>query len=285
MLGILKKIPIHPSFFLLFLWFALTGQITSFFALFFVVLVHEGGHYIVAKKLGYRLTSFYLAPYGVALNYKDGKFLPNDEVKIALAGPCANLALSVLLSALWWIVPASYSYTYLVSSLSFFLALTNLLPAYPLDGGRVFVSLLSEKYSRKKACKISLANNIIFSILFFAGFVVTCFVDFNPTLALMSVFLFMGGLETKFEGKYEHASVFKKVIKNFSSVKTCAVDESVTLKELMMAIDQTKLTIFYIQTSQNKIKVLTEKQVLNLVLVYPLSLKLCELNLKEMSKS
>lgn len=62
-----KKLPIHPSFLILFAWFICTRQIEAFFIFVFVVLAHEFGHYFVAKKLGYKLDAFFLAPYGVSL--------------------------------------------------------------------------------------------------------------------------------------------------------------------------------------------------------------------------
>ncbi len=275
---ILRKIPIHPTFFLLFIWFVATGQIAEFLVLFLSVLVHEFGHYYVAKRLGYKLTNFYLAPYGVALNYKDGKFLPKDEVKIALAGPMANIILSATISSLWWICPVTYNFTFNLCVCSLFLALFNLLPAYPIDGGRMLTGLLSEKISRKKALNLSIAFNIAFSILFLAGFILTCFYDYNPTLALMVVFLICGVIETKFEGKYEHISVFKKVIKDFSSVKTLSVSENVTLGELIKNIDQSKLTIFFV-LSEGKTKMISEKKVISLCMNYPLTTSLKELNL------
>ncbi len=277
---LLKKIPIHPTFFLLFIWFLISGKALEFFILFFVVLIHEGGHYMVAKKLKYKLSSFYLAPYGVALNYKEGKFLEMDEVKIALAGPMTNLCFSFMMVGLWWLFPTVYSYTLELASFSLMLGVFNLLPAYPLDGGRVLVSMLSEKMERKKALKISIIFNIVLCVLFFIGFVITCFVNYNPTLALMVVFLLGGIMESKFESKYERASVFNKKIKDFSPVKSLAVSDSVTLGELMKAIDASKLTLFYVIMEGGKTKVLTEKMVISLCMKNNLSVKLSELYLK-----
>ena len=276
---ILKKIPIHPTFILLFFWFLLSGVVLEFFILIGVVLIHELGHYVVAKKLGYKLSGFYLAPYGVSLNYKDGKFLPYDEVKIALAGPMANFALSFLLLGLWWLFPVLYCFTYQIANLSLFLAVFNLLPAYPLDGGRVLVSALSEKLGRKKALKISIAFNIAFCVVFFIGFVITCFINYNPTLALMVVFLLGGIMESKFEGKYESVNLFNKKIKNFSSVKSLAVDEDATLGQLLRAIDASKLTLFYVLYADGKTRILSEKAVLSLCMKNPITVKIKELNL------
>lgn len=276
---ILKKIPIHPTFILLFLWFLLSGAVLEFFILIGVVLIHELGHYVVAKKLGYKLNGFYLAPYGVALNYKDGKFLPYDEVKIALAGPIANLTLSFCLVGLWWLFPSVYSFTYQIAYFSMFLALFNLLPAYPLDGGRVLVSALSEKSGRKRALKISIAFNIVFCVIFFVGFVITCFINYNPTLALMVVFLLGGIMESKFESKYESINLFNKKIKDFSHVKSLAVGEQVTLGELMRAIDSSKLTLFYILYADGKTRILSEKAVLSLCMKHPITTQIKDIKL------
>lgn len=276
---ILKKIPIHPTFILLFLWFLLSGAVLEFFILIGVVLIHELGHYVVAKKLGYKLNGFYLAPYGVALNYKDGKFLPYDEVKIALAGPIANLTLSFCLVGLWWLFPSVYSFTYQIAYFSLFLALFNLLPAYPLDGGRVLVSALSEKLGRKRALKISIAFNIVFCVIFFVGFVITCFINYNPTLALMVVFLLGGIMESKFESKYESINLFNKKIKDFSHVRSLAVGEQVTLGELMRAIDSSKLTLFYILYADGKTRILSEKSVLSLCMKHPITTQIKDIKL------
>ena len=275
---LLKKIPIHPSFYLVFAWFVITGQTYLFFMLIFCLLIHEMGHYLVAKKLKYKLSSFYLAPYGVALNYKDSKFLGKDEIKIALAGPIANIIFCVLIVANWWIFPEIYFYTFQFVDLSLGLAIFNLLPAYPLDGGRVVVAFLSEKISRKKAFKIVRIINILFCLIFAVCFVVTCFVDYNPTFALMIVFLLGGMMESKMEGEYQFADIFKKKIKNFSTVKFLAVNEKTSLGELMIGIDGAKLTIFCLVLENGKTVILTEKKVLSLCMKHPITTKLNQLD-------
>ena len=256
---ILKKLPIHPSFYLFFAWFVISGQVSEFFIFFFVILIHELGH------------------YGVALNYKEGKFLPKDEVKIALAGPCANIVISLFLISLWWLYPSIYALTYKMVELGTFLAIINLLPAYPLDGGRVLVALLSQKMPRKKSLKISIIFNIAFSIIFFVAFIITCFINFNPTLALMVVFLVIGILESNFEGKYEKMSLFNKKIKNFSQIKSIYVSPSTKLSEIIKSIDANRLTIFYVTMPDGNIKTLSENAIMKLCLKYPYETKIEEI--------
>ena len=261
---LLKKIPIHPSFYLVFLWFMITGQTITFLSFLFCLLIHELGHYIIAKKLKYKLSNFYLAPYGAALNYKESCFLPKDEVIIALAGPLSNIFFSVLIIALWWIYPSSFSSSYELVTTGLALAIFNLIPAYPLDGGRILVGALSEKISRKKTLKLAIIFNLLFSCVFLILFLVTCFINYNPTFALFSVFLLAGIWDCNFEGKYQQLNIYNKKIKNLSSVKLIYVLPTSTLGEMFKAIDTTKLTVFLICLDNGKTLILTEKKVLSL---------------------
>lgn len=240
----------------------------------FVVLAHELGHYFCARKLGYKLDSFFLAPYGVSLNYKEAAFDSSDEIKIALAGPLVNIFFSILAVAFFWIYPESYCFTITFVEESLILGLFNLLPCYPLDGGRILAGLLSGKMPRKKAINIVVILNYIFSGMFIMTFVISCFISFNPTFALAGCFLLMGVVQTSYEGRYKLMALFKKKTKNFSKPISYAVNSSVTLGELIKHIEVNKFTIFYILFSDGKTKIIDEKIVIKLSLEHSLSMTL-----------
>lgn len=266
----LKKIPIHPSFLLLFLWFVFFKNILSFIIFFLVVCAHELGHYFVARKLGYRLNSFYIAPYGVNLNYKEKIFSYKDEILIALAGPIVNIFLSILCVALWWIFPQLYHNFHEFVFESMILALVNLLPCYPLDGGRIFVGILSNNMPRKKAIKIVYSLNYIFSCILFLLFIVTAFINFNPTLCLCSSFLLLGVIDSKFESKYQPSILLKKDVKNFTRPYFVVVDVNTPLNILLKHIEANRLTIFVV-SYDNKTLFIDEKQVKEYLLNYQYS--------------
>ncbi len=271
-----KKFPLHPTFLLLFLWFLVTGQISAFFIFVGVVLTHELGHYFVAKKLGYKLDSFFLAPYGVSLNYKDKTFEGSDEFKIAVAGPIVNITMSIIAVALWWIFPVLYGFTDIFVSQSILLALFNLLPAYPLDGGRIFISILSGRISRKKAMKIITIANLLFSILFMGLFIYSCTYDYNPTFALAACFMLGGLMQTKSESKYEKVNLFNRKIKPFSRPYTIVISYSNTLLQAMKKIEPNRFTIFYV-VGDGQTKLVDEKVVLRWSLRFPLSTTFAEI--------
>ena len=263
-----RKLPVHPSFLLLFGWFILMRDLAGFFIFVGVVLTHELGHYFVAKKLGYRLDSFFLAPYGVSLNYKESVFEAGDEVKIAIAGPLVNFSLAFVAIAFWWIFPATYFFTQTFVTQSILLGLFNLLPCYPLDGGRIVVGLLSGKMERKKSVALVTTLNFVFSFLCFVCFVISCIVSFNPTFALATCFLLAGAVQGKREGRYALATVFKKKNKNFSKPLVLTVNSSVTLGEVLKKIQVNKFTIFYCIFANGKVRILDEQTLLDFALVF-----------------
>lgn len=269
--------PIHPSFLLLFLWFVINQNLAGFCLFTVVVLSHELGHYIVARKLGYKLDSFFLAPYGVSLNYKEASFDSSDEIKIALAGPIVNITIAIIGVALFWIFPSTYGYTIEIVKQSLMLGLFNLLPCYPLDGGRILAGILGSHMPRVKAIKFVVNFNFVFSAIIFVMFVISCFINFNPTFALACCFLLGGAVQTKFEGRYKLMALLKKKTKNFSKPITLAVNSTVTLGEMLKHIEINKLTIFYCLFENGKTKILDEKIVMELSLVYPLSATLNEI--------
>ena len=83
----------------------------QFFAVYFLVIaLHEFAHFIVSKRLGYKLNKFYVMPYGVCLNYEENAFLPSDEFFIAISGPLFNYLLCFISVSLWWLFPETYYY-------------------------------------------------------------------------------------------------------------------------------------------------------------------------------
>lgn len=267
----------HPTLFLLIAWFVAINPL-GLVNFVFVILSHELGHYYVAKKLGYKLDSFCLAPYGVSLNYRESVFDPRDEVLIALAGPLVNIFLAAFVVCFWWLTPEIYGATYQFVFQSVLLGLFNLLPAYPLDGGRIFVGFVSEKMPRKRAVKIIVIANLIFSACFLSLFVISCFTNFNPTFALASIFMLGGVIQSRFESKYQVMNVFKKKIKNYSRPINLVVEETVTLGQLIKHIQPNKFTVFFVVGKRTR--VVDERLVLDLSLMFPYSMEIGEILIK-----
>lgn len=196
------KARVHPLFYLFGLYFAFCGKVFSFISFTLVAVCHELAHAAVAEKLGYKLNRITLMPYGCIVCGETDCFSYRDEIKIALAGPLINLLTAFLFIALWWFVPETYAYTELAVLASLTIGLINLLPCFPLDGGRILLAWLSLRLKRKKALLVSKILGISLGVAFFALFVYSIFTTVNFTLAFFSAFMIFGNIKVSKENDY-----------------------------------------------------------------------------------
>lgn len=186
------KIKVKPSFWIFLVVATVLKQ--GYFATMysFAVIAHEIAHYVVASKLFYHCKEIQLGIFGAVL-YGDFQDVNGaDRIKIALAGPLANLALCLLCLALWWTVPDAYFFTESFFTANITMACVNMLPCYPLDGGRVFTGLLENKLG-KLAINYTKKLTLVISLGLFSVFVISLFTRDNLfSLGLFSIGLFTG---------------------------------------------------------------------------------------------
>lgn len=198
---------IHPLFWLVGVWYALTGELFLFFLGALVAIQHELAHAFAAAKLGYKLNSVVLMPFGAVIDGDLQGISLKDEIFVAFCGPLCNLVTAVFFVALWWFAPTMYAFTDVAFYSSLAIALVNLLPAYPLDGGRIFKCALARILSKKqadvtlaeeKAEKICRIVTVVISLLLFAVFTAQC-LDKTPnfTLLVFGLFLLVGAFGNK----------------------------------------------------------------------------------------
>lgn len=272
-----RKFNVNPAFFIILIWLIFATDIIVAVSYFLVILIHELGHYYVAKYCGYKLSKFSLSPYGVSLSYYGQTLEQKDEIYIALAGPVVNLAVALITVAFWWMFPTFYLVSYNFVEVNLIIALTNLLPAFPLDGGRVFVSLFSNIVERRKALKITIIFNVVLSVMFFILFFVFCFINFNPSYLLFAVFLTMGVLDLNFLSKYEKINVFNKKMKNFSKPKIYVINENTKLKDILNKIEGNKTYLFVLMQENGKSIILSDEFILKLSLNFDVNQRLRDL--------
>lgn len=141
------------------------------------VLAHETAHYIAAKKLFYRCTEIQLGIFGAVLYGDFDDVRGSDRIRIALAGPVCNMALCVACCAIWWIFPQAYAFTEVFFTANCTMAAVNLLPCYPLDGGRVLTGLLENKIDEKTALSLVKKSTVVFAVGIFTLFVISLFTE------------------------------------------------------------------------------------------------------------
>jgi Zn-dependent protease/CBS domain-containing protein len=205
---------VHWTFLLLVAFFAFLGYQSSgtlagaltpiavIVALFICVLLHEFGHSLVAQRLGIVVRSITLLPIGGVSNLESLPEKPSDEVKITLAGPLVNVVLApiffgvgLLLGAeprmptdLFTGIGSVGQFFFYLGYLNVVLAVFNLLPAFPLDGGRILRGLLATRLGALRATEIASRVGQLFALAFF----IIGLLGGNFLLALIGVFVFFG---------------------------------------------------------------------------------------------
>ncbi|MBR4270782.1 MAG: site-2 protease family protein [Clostridia bacterium] len=267
------KLSIHPVFII---FAVILGYLGYFSLLFFYVLtlvLHECAHAFVAQKLGYKLNHITLMPYGAAVSGQDCFFSKTDEIKVALAGPILNLFISVFGCALWWIEPVTYAYTSEFVYSNWVVGIVNLLPIFPLDGGRILHAILCKKYSSKQAIDTVRKVGIILSSLLIVGFLITTIYVPNYTMLVFGGFVFISSVVQDKASYYSSIDFLEnKQIKLRSGIKIkeIAVTKDMPLYRLFSYLSRDELTNFCVLSADfSVIANISEIQLKDWLRVYP----------------
>ncbi|HXK79645.1 MAG TPA: site-2 protease family protein, partial [Kiritimatiellia bacterium] len=148
------------------LWYGAIGAV----GLFGSVVLHEVGHSLVARAKGAHILEILLLPIGGMARLSQMPRRPMDEIQTALAGPAVSLALGGLG---WFGAPWVYPFNPLLAvmidalgRINFMLVLFNLIPSFPMDGGRVFRAALVPRLGRLAATQLAAKVGRAFAWLF-----------------------------------------------------------------------------------------------------------------------
>lgn len=239
------KIQIHWTFLFLIVWIVLEelnrgGNIKSIlfnlalvFVVFFCVVLHELGHALTAKRFEIITKKITLLPIGGIASLERIPENPKQELQVAIAGPLVNVIIAVFL---YFLIPVKdiisknfsetivYLSSFTFENFLFYLFIINsamfvfnLIPAFPMDGGRVLRALLSLKINRIKATQI--ATNIA---QFIAVLLLLIGVLYNPFLIFIALVIFIGSYgENKYVqsvGVLKGHQVNEAMLKNITKI-------------------------------------------------------------------
>jgi Zn-dependent protease/predicted transcriptional regulator len=204
---------VHPTFLILLAWLglvyylerrdpmdALSGIIFTL-ALFGIVVVHELGHALMARRFGIRTRDITLLPIGGVSHLERIPEIPSQELLVALAGPAVNVVIAggiyagLLLMGLG-VLPAGEAlrgrggFWQAMFWVNISLAAFNAIPAFPMDGGRVFRALLAMRLDHVTATRVAVGAGQVIAVLFgLLGLLA------NPLLIFIAVFVWLAGAQ------------------------------------------------------------------------------------------
>jgi Zn-dependent protease/CBS domain-containing protein len=248
------KIFIHWTFFLLIFWIIASNiragnntqqimySLVFIMTIFFCIVLHELGHALTAKRFNYKTKDIILLPIGGMARMEELPENPKQELLIAIAGPLVNVVIAVILYPFinWEAVKESMTTAFVLGKNNFLfsllsvnisLVLFNLIPAFPMDGGRMLRAILSMQMDRVKATAIAARTGQIFSVIFFI-----LGIFYNPFLILIALLIFI-------TAQAEHEDVASKFILHRYKVKDVISHNYSKIEQSAPIMDAAKLLL------------------------------------------
>lgn len=216
------EVRIHLTFFLLLAWFGLSAgmrggttegiaAVLFVLAVFACVLLHEYGHVLTARYFGIGTRDITLLPIGGVASIERMPERPGQELLIAIAGPMVNVVLAIILFLVFGASidttrtsPADIQQIDFVTRLALInvmLVVFNLLPAFPMDGGRMLRAFLAFFTTRSTATRVaaSIGQAVAFGLGFLGLFG-------NPLLIFIALFVFLAASHESYAVELEEAT-------------------------------------------------------------------------------
>lgn len=274
-------IKIHWTFSLLILWIfgsniyrgasieSALWSVLFVLSLFACVFLHELGHAMAARRYGIRTMSIVLLPIGGVASLEKIPSDPKKEMIVAFAGPAVNAVISLLIGTYYFITGFpelnmeslaqinSGNIFFMIMTANIFLGGFNLIPAFPMDGGRVLRALLSIRMGRVKATRAAVSVASVFAVLF----VIYGIYIRNPFMAVIALFIYMGA-RSEFEAVKTEFFIAGSVVKDVLMRKFTVLDAQSPLKTAIEALLNGQETAFLIKENDVISKILTKTDII-----------------------
>lgn len=190
------RFKIDFKIFLFLILFYFTRQVETYVMILFFAFIHEIGHLLMGLLMGMRPNKIEIKPYGVSISFKikpkdynqkilEGNRLQIKKILIAIAGPLTNF---IILNVATNLPIGIFSKMMIIYS-NLLLIIFNLIPIYPLDGGRILKAFLHILVGKRKAEKYS--NNSSFIILIALTFLASIGVYYIKNVSIFIIIMFL----------------------------------------------------------------------------------------------
>lgn len=265
---------IHPLFVLLMILSAWTPYFAEMTLLFATVILHELGHVATSLFYGYRVKEMEILPFGGVARLEHGSigWQPRHETVIAIAGPMMNFGMLYLVmilqrSGLLSVELASY-----LIQINLTLAFFNLLPALPLDGGRILRAAFSRTIGFQKATGVATGMAFILSGVLMAIGLLALWAGFVQIgMVALGVFLFVSAWQLRRQIQYD-------TVRFLDAKKRQRINRSMPVRSIAATFDTPLLTVlnqfapdayhvvYIVGHPQQSVRLLVEEELLDVAM-------------------
>ena len=222
------SLKLHLKIFLFLLLFLITSQFEIYIIIMIFAIIHELGHLVAGLLLKFKVEEIKLTPMGVRLQFKvtnkeynkkvkKGNWLNVKKAIIALAGPITNIIIFIALILLQNFDLAftkTYIYQIIIYS-NLLIAIFNMIPIYPMDGGRVINEILKITVGYKKAYKATyIISKTVLIILTAISSIVILYLK---NIAILFIIMYLWFLELQEIRRYNKRKNIEKMVERIES--------------------------------------------------------------------
>ncbi|MFG6114186.1 site-2 protease family protein [Halobacillus sp. MO56] len=253
----ISNIHLHPILILFVVTSIITGAFIELLILFFIVTVHEWGHYRMAKSFDWRIKKVTLWLFGGTMEAEEHGSRPlREQLYVTLAGPFQHIWMLSILYALMILLPAQSNLLDIAISYNWLILAFNLLPIWPLDGGKLLFYLLNCFFPYRKSHHLAIILSCV--LLIVAIFVLTVSSYFTLHGCLLAAFLL---LENRLEWKRRYYLFIRYLMHRYrkpaspSKVVTQPIDPQETIWNVLIRMRNDRQHLYVWKEQREKLMV------------------------------
>ena len=203
------QIKINLQIFLFIFLFVLTHQIKIYSVILSFAIIHELSHMIVGILLKLKPKQLCIMPFGISVTFEDygyNKILEMKKILIALAGPIVNIIIAIVC----FLCNIQVDIKEIIIYSNIAIALFNLIPIYPLDGGRILKGLLRLKLNKEKSDLI--INRISNTVVILLTSISSIAVLYLKNMAIIYILIYIWIITIKENKRYNIKNKMYKIL-------------------------------------------------------------------------
>ena len=241
---------------------------------FLIVIINEFVHYLVARYYNFCGFDVELMIVGAALRFRElDEASPKEDLIISISGPMANLVLCIVFFILHKEFPCKEFYMLFEGNLA--IGLFNLIPAFPLDGGRILRDILNFKLMYRKSNKIMITTSIIIGSVIMLIYILLFLKGNNIfSIGIIGIFIIISSLKEKERISYIiMGDIIKKkykfIYRGYIENKNTSIYYKKDLLSVMALFDKNKYNVFTVLDEEMKVMdIIYEEEIISALKTY-----------------